>query len=61
MHRELYRAIRARNPVEARRLMEQHLRMAQTAQGLEDTTDRKAAKAAARQRAARAKLNPLAP
>jgi GntR family transcriptional repressor for pyruvate dehydrogenase complex len=35
MHRELYRAIRSRNPEEARRLMEQHLRMAQAAQGRE--------------------------
>jgi GntR family transcriptional repressor for pyruvate dehydrogenase complex len=35
MHREIYRAIRSRKPAEARRLMEQHLRMAQEAQGLE--------------------------
>ena len=35
MHREIYRAIRARNPDEAHKLMEQHLRMAQAAQGLE--------------------------
>jgi GntR family transcriptional repressor for pyruvate dehydrogenase complex len=35
MHREIYRAIRARKPADARRLMEQHLRMAQTAQGME--------------------------
>lgn len=35
MHRELYRAIRARDAGEARRLMEKHLRMAQTAQGME--------------------------
>ena len=35
MHREIYRAIRARKPVDARKLMEQHLRLAQTAQGLE--------------------------
>jgi GntR family transcriptional repressor for pyruvate dehydrogenase complex len=35
MHREIYRAIRTRKPAEARRLMEQHLRMAQAAQGLE--------------------------
>lgn len=35
MHREIYRAIRARKPVDARRLMEQHLRMAQAAQGME--------------------------
>jgi GntR family transcriptional repressor for pyruvate dehydrogenase complex len=30
MHRELYRAIRGRDPVAARRLMEKHLSMAQT-------------------------------
>jgi len=35
MHRKLYRAIRARKPLEARKLMEQHLRMAQSAQDLE--------------------------
>lgn len=35
MHREIYRAIRARKPAEARKLMEQHLQMAQTAQGME--------------------------
>jgi GntR family transcriptional repressor for pyruvate dehydrogenase complex len=43
MHREIYRAIRARNTAEARRLMEQHLRMAQEAQGLEQPLERKAA------------------
>ena len=42
MHREIYRAIRARKPEEASRLMEQHLRMAQAAQGMERPTDRKA-------------------
>jgi GntR family transcriptional regulator, transcriptional repressor for pyruvate dehydrogenase complex len=41
MHRAIYRAIRARNAAEARRLMEQHLRMAQTAQGLESPARRK--------------------
>jgi len=45
MHREIYRAIRARNPLEARKLMEEHLRLAQTAQGAERPTDRKAASA----------------
>ena len=35
MHREIYKAIRSRKPAEASKLMEQHLRMAQTAQGLE--------------------------
>src|SRR5580700_1857844 len=43
MHREIYRAIRSRNPVEARKLMEEHLRLAQTAQGAERPTDRKSA------------------
>ena len=42
MHREIYRAIRGRKPQDARRLMEQHLRMAQTAQGMERPTERKA-------------------
>jgi GntR family transcriptional repressor for pyruvate dehydrogenase complex len=41
MHREVFRAIRSRNPEEARRLMEQHLLMAQTAQGMEDKMERK--------------------
>jgi GntR family transcriptional regulator, transcriptional repressor for pyruvate dehydrogenase complex len=41
MHRKIYRAIRARNAKEARSLMEQHLRMAQTAQGLERPTERR--------------------
>jgi GntR family transcriptional regulator, transcriptional repressor for pyruvate dehydrogenase complex len=41
MHREIYRAVRSRNSLEARKLMEQHLRMAQTAQGMERPTDRK--------------------
>ncbi len=35
MHREIYRAIRTRNPLEARKAMEQHLRLAETAQDLE--------------------------
>ncbi len=48
MHRMIYRAVRARDPVEARRLMEQHLRMAQTAQGMERPATRKTTKAAAR-------------
>lgn len=43
MHREIYRAIRARKPAEARQLMEKHLRMAQKAQGAERPPDRKAA------------------
>jgi GntR family transcriptional repressor for pyruvate dehydrogenase complex len=44
MHRKIYRAIRARDPIEARKLMEQHLQMAQTAQGMERPTSGKAAK-----------------
>ncbi|MFZ1085548.1 MAG: FadR/GntR family transcriptional regulator [Terracidiphilus sp.] len=43
MHRELYRAIRGRDPVEARRLMELHLRMAQDAQEMERPPERKSA------------------
>ncbi|HUB00891.1 MAG TPA: FadR/GntR family transcriptional regulator [Terracidiphilus sp.] len=43
MHRAIYRAIRARNAAEARKLMEQHLNMAQIAQGMERPADRKAA------------------
>jgi GntR family transcriptional regulator, transcriptional repressor for pyruvate dehydrogenase complex len=35
MHREIYRAIRAHNPVEARKQMEQHLKSAESAQNLE--------------------------
>ncbi len=41
MHRAIYRAVRARDSEEARNLMEQHLRMAQTAQGMERPTERK--------------------
>ena len=36
LHREIYKAIRARKPAEASRLMEKHLRMAEAAQGIED-------------------------
>jgi GntR family transcriptional repressor for pyruvate dehydrogenase complex len=43
MHREIYRAIRAHKPLEARNLMEKHLRMAQVAQGMERPAERKAA------------------
>jgi GntR family transcriptional repressor for pyruvate dehydrogenase complex len=35
MHREIYRAIRARDPVEARKQMENHLRTAENAQNME--------------------------
>jgi GntR family transcriptional regulator, transcriptional repressor for pyruvate dehydrogenase complex len=48
LHREIYKAIRSRNPAEARRLMEQHLRMAETAQGMEDEAKRKKAAVSAR-------------
>jgi GntR family transcriptional repressor for pyruvate dehydrogenase complex len=41
MHRKIYRAVRARKPLEARRLMEQHLRLAQTAQDAERPSERK--------------------
>jgi GntR family transcriptional repressor for pyruvate dehydrogenase complex len=39
LHREIYRAIRSRNSSEARSVMERHLSMAQTAQGLEPSVD----------------------
>jgi len=48
MHRLIYKAIRGRNPDEARKLMEQHLRMAQTAQDMERPPERKAGKAGAK-------------
>lgn len=48
MHRKIYRAIRARDGAEARKLMEQHLRMAETAQGMEMPVNRKARKDAVR-------------
>lgn len=41
MHREIYRAIRARKSAEASQLMEQHLRMAQAAQGMERPASRR--------------------
>lgn len=41
MHREIYRAIRAHKAAEARRLMEEHLRMAKEAQGMERHPDKK--------------------
>jgi GntR family transcriptional repressor for pyruvate dehydrogenase complex len=49
MHREIYRAIRTRKPQEARKLMEEHLRRAQTSQGMERPPDRKAQQGTARQ------------
>lgn len=41
MHRRIYRAIRARKPQDARTLMEQHLRMAQSAQVSEKLSGKK--------------------
>ncbi|MGB6686995.1 MAG: FadR/GntR family transcriptional regulator [Terracidiphilus sp.] len=41
MHRDIYRTIRARKPEQASKLMEQHLRMAQAAQGIERPRERK--------------------
>ncbi len=41
MHRQIYRAIRTKSPLEARKLMEQHLRMAQAAQGMEKPSGRR--------------------
>jgi GntR family transcriptional repressor for pyruvate dehydrogenase complex len=41
MHRQIYRAIRARSPLEARKLMEEHLRQAQAAQGMERPSGRR--------------------
>jgi GntR family transcriptional repressor for pyruvate dehydrogenase complex len=35
MHREIYRAIRTHNPVEARKIMERHLQLAESAQNME--------------------------
>ena len=55
MHREIYRAIRAGNPLEARKLMEEHLRLAQTAQGAERPTDRKVATIAPKSKSTRVK------
>jgi GntR family transcriptional repressor for pyruvate dehydrogenase complex len=48
MHREIYRAIRARRPQEARKLMEKHLQMAQASQGMERPLDRKVLQSAGR-------------
>ncbi len=53
MHREIYRAIRTRNAKEAHNLMEQHLRMAQIAQGMERPTGRKGSPGASKKRHAR--------
>lgn len=54
MHREIYRAIKTHKPAEARRLMEEHLRAAKEAQGMERPPERRGTAAAApRTRAAR--------
>ncbi len=53
MHREIYRAIRARNSEEARKLMEEHLRLAQIAQGVETPADRNAIAGSQRRRRSR--------
>jgi GntR family transcriptional repressor for pyruvate dehydrogenase complex len=58
MHRELYRAIRGRDPVEARRLMEKHLRMAQTAQDMERPSERKSAPVSTKVKGLRAESKP---
>jgi GntR family transcriptional repressor for pyruvate dehydrogenase complex len=58
MHREIYRAIRSHRPLEARKLMDQHLRMAQAAQGMERPTERKARAAA--NKAKQSRLTPVA-
>jgi GntR family transcriptional repressor for pyruvate dehydrogenase complex len=58
MHREIYRAIRARKPIEARKLMDQHLRMAEAAQGMERSTDRKSSEGNGKVRKVRAALSP---
>jgi GntR family transcriptional repressor for pyruvate dehydrogenase complex len=54
MHRKIYRAVRARKPLEARKLMEQHLRMAQSAQDQERPVERKSASAAGKAKKAAA-------
>lgn len=53
MHREIYRAIKAHRPAEARRLMEEHLRLAKEAQGLERPPERRST-AVAKKKAPRA-------
>ena len=50
MHRRIYKAIKGRNAKEAHNLMEQHLRMAQTAQGLERPAERRGSAAASKGR-----------
>jgi GntR family transcriptional repressor for pyruvate dehydrogenase complex len=55
MHREIYRAIRAQKSLEARELMNRHLRMAEVAQGIEPSRARKPAQ---RNGKARAEMSP---
>ena len=55
-HREIYRAIRARKPVEAGKLMEEHLRSAQAAQGIERSAERRAIPASTRTKSARTEV-----
>ena len=54
MHREIYRAIKAHKPAEAQRLMEDHLRAAKEAQGMERPTEGRGTRRAPRTRPARA-------
>jgi GntR family transcriptional repressor for pyruvate dehydrogenase complex len=58
MHREIYRAIRSRKPLEARILMDQHLRMAEAAQGTERSTERKPVHGNGRTKRGRTELSP---
>jgi GntR family transcriptional regulator, transcriptional repressor for pyruvate dehydrogenase complex len=53
MHREIYRAIRTHKTKEAHNLMEQHLRMAQIAQGMERPKERRRSSGASKAREAR--------
>ena len=55
MHREIYRAIRGRDAAEARRLMEEHLRLSQIAQGMERPAERKVNAASQKQGSAQAR------
>jgi GntR family transcriptional regulator, transcriptional repressor for pyruvate dehydrogenase complex len=48
LHRDIYRAIRARKSQQARKLMEEHLRKSQISQGMERPLDRKVQQGAAR-------------
>jgi GntR family transcriptional repressor for pyruvate dehydrogenase complex len=57
MHYKIYRAVRARKPLEARRPMEGHLRLAQAAQDSERPSERKAALAVARTKKSAAEQN----